>query len=370
MTMQRNSGENREATPGLVLAPARPDAASVRGATEQFWTAERLNQADHQPVPMPTRTQAQARQEAGARPGSAAAKAATEASPAPRPRSSSRRRTEPLPPDAPPHPCLKMFMAFGPASRPLTSVGSAIILGRRAVLTAAYCVWNQGFAQNILFIPGYRAGTGPWGRFAALRTTCLREYVESQGRDLRFDLGACVLDRPLPEACPAVRWEAESILAPGPLVSFGYPASPMHGFAFDGQQPWSSQGDYHHEDDVGFGTPQERTFAHYNDMAGGCSGGPILSAGPNAQLVGVNSHYLNSRSGGRQLPPRIHSPFLGAAFLRLIRWLEAETGESLSSPLPPSAPVPPAPASPAARLRTGLERIRQETETLLQGLPS
>lgn len=258
---------------------------------------------------------------------------------APPPVSSTVRRTTPVE-DTSAYPysgVLKMFMSFGRG----LSVGSAFVVGKRAVLTAGHCVYSDGtWARNVQFIPRYTSGQKPFGTFTAVKSTTLREFTTlPAGPRYVYDIAACVVDKDFPDELRPAAYSVNALLAPGPLRSVGYPAERYRNYPFDGERMWTSLGDYHIEDDAGRGTTAPRVFAHYNDLTGGCSGGPIFGEGSEPVVVGLNSHVILQRNGEREEPPRMFSPYFGDAVHRLVRWLEANGGR----PNPPGTDPMPAP---------------------------
>jgi V8-like Glu-specific endopeptidase len=322
---------------GLVLAPQSTPSAQTVATTKQALLASLKNAM---PVPMPqvTPQQFQAMQlevvkqrvKEGAQaaagpvlmPGVPARMGATAATV-----SSSVRDTK-LVQDRTAFPystCLKMRMSFGPSS----FIGSAIIIGRRAVLTAGHCVYNHDlggtWASNIQYIPRFNNGSAPDGVFVPTLTTCLQEYFNNG--NLVFDIAASVVSSDFPDALGAAGYTPDHILPEGKLRGIGYPGQARPGFNFNGNQMWTSLGDYWDEGDSGRGTTNARNWGHYNDMTGGCSGGPIFTEGASPRLTGLNSHMILQFAGGPQeVPPRMYSPYFGQAGLRLVTWLRNNGG--------------------------------------------
>ncbi|MCU0706614.1 MAG: trypsin-like peptidase domain-containing protein [Fimbriiglobus sp.] len=334
-----------EADLGLACPP------DYHPAPARFWTHRR--QVKAAPVPMPAVTPEQHAAMLGElethlhRPAFAPPAAV----------STTARVTAPVnDPAAPPFAAvLKMFMVFGGG----LSVGSAFVIGRRAVLTAGHCVYADGrWANNIQFVPRYESGRKPLGTFAAVSTTTLREFTQlPPGPRYVYDLAACVVDKDFPDELVPAAYSVNTILPAGQLRSVGYPAEPSRAFPFDGERMWASAGDYHAEDDPGRGTTAPRVFAHFNDLTGGCSGGPIFDGGNRA--VGLNSHVRVLRNGRREEPPRMFSPYFGDALTRLVRWLEANGGR----PNPPHTPVAPPDDPPS--LRAEFRRVADRLNELI-----
>jgi hypothetical protein len=237
---------------------------------------------------------------------------------------------------------LKMRMSFGGSG----FIGSAFIIGKRAVLTAGHCVFDNGFSNNIQFIPQYNNGSAPFGEFTATQVTTLKEYTELpsfDGRKYFFDIGACVVDRDFPAELVPVSYSVDHVLQSGKLRSVGYPGEPAPGFNFNGEVMWTSLGDYWNEGDQGGGTTAARNYGHYNDMTGGCSGGPIFTGdGESSVVVGLNSHVILQDNGSREQPPRMYAPYFNADLItRLTNWLTEKGGQPLPPVNPGSGTVPP-----------------------------
>lgn len=326
---------------GLVSAPEGPRTPA------RFWTHARQQKAT--PLPLPAVTPEQ--HAAGLPPPTRRPALARPSSPA--------RQTALVPaPSAPPFAAvLKMYMTFGGG----LSVGSGFVVGRRAVFTAGHCVYADGrWAEHTQFIPQYANGRKPVGSFRAVKTTTLREFTTlPPGPRYAYDIAACVVDRDFPDDLVPVEVVVNAPLPAGLLQSVGYPAEAGGGFAFDGERMWASAGDYHHEDDAGFGTTAPRVFAHFNDMTGGCSGGPIFDTSDRPRVVGLNSHVLVRPGGRREHPPRMFSPYFGDAVTRLVRWLTENGGQ----PHPP-----PDPPDERARLRAEFRTVADRLNELVAKL--
>ncbi len=335
---------------GLVSAPESPRTSA------RYWTHTRQVKATPLPLPAVTLDQLAAmrgelRAQLARRPTFA---------PSTAPPSSTVRRTAVVEDTAadPFAAVLKMFMTFGGGM----SVGSAFVVGKRAVLTAGHCVYADGtWARNVQFIPRYTNGVKPHGTFNAVKTTTLREFTQlPAGPRFVYDIAACVVDKDFPDELRPAAYSVNALLPAGPLRSLGYPAEPDRGFPFDGERLWASDGDYHHEDDAGFGTTAPRVYAHYCDLTGGCSGGPIVGDG--GRVVGLNSHVLLRPGGGRELPPRMFSPYFGDAVTRLVRWLAENGGKPHD---PDAQPAPPPPPDDKASLRAEFRGVAEKLNELI-----
>ncbi len=213
----------------------------------------------------------------------------------------------------------KLRMTFGGGD----FQGSAWVIGKKAILTAGHCVYDRGFATNIQFLPQMR-GTLAAGTFTVTKMTTLKEFADRD--DLRFDIGAGILDRPIHDVTGVCGYVVNPNPLAGRLVGIGYPAKPQDGFPFDGQEMWRSIGDI--ASDTAPGTTRDRNYGMYNDMSGGCSGGPWFTTATPQLAVGLNSHIM-SDSAGRpvDVPRQMRSPYFGPAFLRILKWIKDNGGE-------------------------------------------
>jgi V8-like Glu-specific endopeptidase len=317
----------------LVASTSSPSTTAQVKAVQQYWTAAKMKQA--KPIEMPTITDEEFEEMAEsvratlhgldsssgmiAYPRLAGHMALAASSPIAKTEKVSNTSVYPF------SPVLKMFMSFANGN----SMGSAFIIGKRAVMTAGHCVCNRGttqFASNIQYVPQYKNGSGA-GTFTAVKTTCLKEWTQGS---FAHDIGVSIVDKDFPEELGVAGYAINQILTPGKLRSIGYPAAAQPPFGFNGQEMWNSLGDYADDEDAGNGTTTERNFAHYNDMTQGCSGGPIFTDGPVPIVVGLNSHMrLQFANGPREVPHRMYSPYFGDAVKRLIKWLKENEGDPI-----------------------------------------
>jgi V8-like Glu-specific endopeptidase len=113
----------------------------------------------------------------------------------------------------------------------LLSKGTGTLVGNSLVLTAGHCVYDQteGWAHQIVFIPGANDGQEPFGRASSVRTISQSGWVESD--DNRYDLALIVLDKPLGVQAGYMRIGAEpdSFFVDRNLNTAGYPAETKPG---------------------------------------------------------------------------------------------------------------------------------------------
>lgn len=194
----------------------------------------------------------------------------------------------------------KLFMTFDGQD----FVGSAWVVAETAVFTAAHCVFDveRGrWADNILFVPQFNAGTTPVGDWTARLIVALEGWT--QQRKFEYDLAAFVTDRPIRPATGSLGWMANHAPNQGPYKAVGYPSQPLPGFRFDGRRVWQSIGGY---------IQGTNPVQMHNNMTGGCSGGPwIVARNRNVYANGLNSFRYNGQ------PTTLYSPYFGDAFLKI-----------------------------------------------------
>ena len=322
---------------GLIEESIAPITASAVAQQKSYWSPAKLQEA--KPVPMPTITVAQhdlLARKIAEESASTVADALTVppvipgqfASP-----SSTPARSTNLVADTLKYPYSvvgKLFMSImGTGS---SFQGSAWIVGRKCILTAGHCVYDRAqrrFYNNVQFIPQFKNGATPLGTWNVTQITTLKEYTTLRnGEELVYDIGACILDKPLPESLGIAGYTMNQPLAKGKMRSVGYPAQPTGQFPFDGKRLWESVGDYNDEEDPAAGITSPRNYPMYCDLTGGCSGGPIFETDDNPVVVGLNSHIrLVSANGPPEHPPRMFSPYFGDAIGRLVAWMKQNGGE-------------------------------------------
>ena len=181
-------------------------------------------------------------------------------------------------------------------------VGTAWTIGQSGVFTAGHCVFDKnagGWASNVLFVPQYDDGSAPRGRWAATCLATLHGWTDSA--DHRYDLAAFRVNGDVRSKTGSLGWIANGRTNYDPITGIGYPA----GSPFDGKYMYRSTGHY-----VGGTNPIQA----YNNMTGGCSGGPwaIWQDGiPFA--TGVNSFRYSD-------PQYCYSPYFGQGFINLKNW--------------------------------------------------
>lgn len=171
------------------------------------------------------------------------------------------------------------------------STGTGALIGDSIVLTGGHCVYDQdnGWADEILFIPAKNGSSEPFGRSYSVRTIAQRAWVED--KDNRYDLAMIVLDQALGEQAShlTVSAEANEFFVERNLNSSGYPGETKSG---DVQ--------YH-----SFGQSldvQDGLIRHMIDSEPGQSGSPLWYYEPSTQarrIVGVLTGSREISSGGQ-----------------------------------------------------------------------
>ena len=202
----------------------------------------------------------------------------------------------------------KLFMKFPTGD----FVGSAWVVGNKAIATAGHCLFDLslgGWATNVVFHLHYNRGQNQ-GVFRVAGRASVREWVASEGKDLQFDLGLCLLDSEIGKITgrPAIAIDRD----PGdlsPITGLGYPA--------DKEICLKSVGDYQKFSEY----PKEKIIGMSSELTAGCSGGPwFTKISGKWAACGLNSFIISTN------PKTMFSPVLGREFLRLIDWAKVNGG--------------------------------------------
>jgi hypothetical protein len=154
--------------------------------------------------------------------------------------------------------------------------------GRRLVVSAGHCAYDSGWAENWVFVPGYRDGKAPYGRWPATALRAPPQWVNDE--NISFDVSTATVARNR-------RGRALQDVVGGRGIgfnqhrdqvytSYGYPAQPP----FDGESLWACRSKYGGDDPS---TDPPRTMRIDCDMNAGASGGGWIARG---QLLSVNSY--------------------------------------------------------------------------------
>lgn len=188
--------------------------------------------------------------------------------------------------------------------------GTAVLSANESVVwTAGHCV-NEGpgaFYKNFLFVPAYRDGAAPYGKFAG--TTLLTTSGWQTSGEWGVDVGAAVV------GTNAAGQTLSDAVAEAPLVFdaprnqtyrlYGYPAAKK----FSGQRMRVCQTSWLMDDT--FATPD--TMGASCDMTGGSSGGGwITSTGAVASVVSYGYNSLRNVLFGPHLESEAQGLYLAA----------------------------------------------------------
>lgn len=268
--------------------PVAQPSGQSSAAVARYWTAERMQRA----VPA----------ERGSRATPAAAKPGKGGG------SSTAASTEvPLP-----YPSAygKVFFTSNSGVNYVCS-GSALVSGNESVVwTAGHCV-NEGpgaFYKNFLFVPAYRDGSAPYGKFAATQLLTTSGWLSSG--QWGVDLGAAVV------GTNASGLTLSDAVAEVPIVFgaprnqayriYGYPAAKK----FSGQRLRVCQTAWSLDDT----SASPATMGAGCDMTGGSSGGPWITAeGAVASVVSYGYQSLANVLFGPHLELEAQSLYAAAS---------------------------------------------------------
>lgn len=182
---------------------------------------------------------------------------------------------------------------------------------RNVILTAGHCVYDLDtakFNRNVAFVPAYRNGESPFGRFAAVYSYTPSGWVNGAGQ--AYDMGAITVAEPIQDIVGARPIDFEYEPHNGAkLTIFGYPALPSP--PYDGETPIVCDSGYVF---VNVGSPPSLA-ARPCDMQQGSSGGGWIN--PSGYLVSVVSHgYCDSDPTSCGI---IFGPRLGEHALKIYR---------------------------------------------------
>lgn len=201
-------------------------------------------------------------------------------------------------------------------------VGSAWLVGRRGIITAAHCLYDrddEAFYSNMTFAPAYNGHSTGQAEFQLDESVVDPRYANEVWSDcLKWDFGAATLSEDLSSRFGYLGYDASGEIGAAKVEAIGYPAESRpispgrnggmtdpESYAFDGSQMWRSVGDY-------LGINQDIHGAE-NEMTGGCSGGAWVDGDV---AIGVNSHRYVPHDN------RMFSPLFDEDFLALIEWLD------------------------------------------------
>jgi hypothetical protein len=154
--------------------------------------------------------------------------------------------------------------------------------GRSVVVSAGHCAYDSGWASKWAFVPGYRDGRAPFGRWPATRLRAPPKWVADE--NISFDVSAATVarneqGRALQDVVGG-RGIGFNRHRDQRYTSYGYPAEPP----FDGESLWACRSDYGGDDPD---TDPPRTMRIDCDMNAGASGGGWVARN---LVLSVNSY--------------------------------------------------------------------------------
>ncbi len=292
----------------------RPRATA---AVEQYWTPQRMTTAKPKDAPPVTPSQrARTTSAPTGNPGGIAPAAATRtAATAPRlggaaswPATYNQRPTRIVG---------KVFFTDNAGVNYVCSGAVVNSESKLVVWTAGHCVFDvihyycsqpQGYYHNWIFVPGYKNGLAPYGRWTARELWTPRGYCDGfWPTAIPYDTGAAIMNLRNGQRIADVTggfglvWNVAGMQ---PAWDFGYPAqAPYNGstlkYCWGGESsdtawPWAN-----------------RPLGLRCTLNGGASGGPWLLGNPHTAGTGyINGQNSYSQPGD---PTRIYSPYYGTA---------------------------------------------------------
>jgi V8-like Glu-specific endopeptidase len=177
--------------------------------------------------------------------------------------------------------------------------------GRSLVVTAGHCVFLNGeWGVNFMFVPGYRDGRSPYGRWAGTKLRAPPQWVAAE--NISFDIGMVTVSRNLSGRAVQDVVGARGIGFNQPrrqiYTSYGYPAEPP----FDGESLKACRSEYQGEDSS---TDPPRTMRITCDMNGGASGGGWIAKNT---LLSVNSYCTGLVLVCFDVPASLYGPYLAS----------------------------------------------------------
>ena len=172
---------------------------------------------------------------------------------------------------------------------------------KSTVFTAGHCVKDFGWAKRFLFIPGFRNGSKPFGKFPARDLFATRQWARSENR--KFDIGAAVVRRNGAgnevQRAVGARGIAFNQRRQQRYKEFGYPAAPP----FNGQLLFVCDSPYGGSDL--FAAPGPPPIRIGCDLTAGASGAGWVIR--NEFVSSVDSYeYVGE-------PEHIYGPYFGKA---------------------------------------------------------
>ena len=207
----------------------------------------------------------------------------------------------------------KVFFTLAGGEAPGDYVCSATVVSSNShslVWTAGHCIDDAetggGLATNWSFVPGYEAGSAPFGEWPAKRLATTPGWHSAA--NVRVDLGAATVVRDAAgrgiEDVVGARPIAFNRAGPGSVTAFGYPANPsLFQPLFDGERLYSCDSPITGSDNPAGSGPDPLEIRC--DMSGGSSGGGWIAS--DGSLISVISYGYPTDIN------HLYGPFMGSA---------------------------------------------------------
>lgn len=180
---------------------------------------------------------------------------------------------------------------------------------RNTLWTAGHCAHmgdgsgDAGFMSDMVFVPGYRDGSGPYGRWSVKAKVVNNEWMEN-GDFYESDYAALVLnDHPiygkLQDVVGAFGYTfSTNITDHSDVYDAGYPGAGYHRDDLNAERMMFCYGD---TVDAGPWNPLDDRMSMDCDMGKGASGGPMITGmySLDPRIVGNNSHVERDDAGNR-----------------------------------------------------------------------
>ncbi|WP_433326624.1 trypsin-like serine peptidase [Spirillospora sp. CA-294931] len=194
----------------------------------------------------------------------------------------------------------KVFFTIGGRDS-LCSAGTVRSANRDVVVTAAHCVKppGQGWAENWIFVPGYRDGASPYGGFTARRIFAPDQWTRDGNGD--FDVAFVALS-------PADGRHVVDAVGGLPITFGGPDGQPAHAFGYPSAAPYNGER-LAYCDGRPARDPNAATAGRglRCDMTRGSSGGPWLTGfdpSTGGGTVASVSSFKYANDGGTLYGPR------------------------------------------------------------------
>ena len=213
---------------------------------------------------------------------------------------------------------------------------SAAVVGENALWTAGHCVHDgignkSGWSENVAFVPAYKDGNEPYGRWVANNLHTRLYWFNNQ--DLRFDIGGVVLepngsDQSVQEVVGSLGF-AYNMGPSQHWFNFGYPSA----FPFNGKTMQICAGSFAR---LASGTSYPNPVGMGCDMTPGSSGGPWII---HFNGFDGNTNYLNGNNSFRFTDDpedfeELYSPYFGITAWELFSEISPESASLTNFFLP------------------------------------